>query len=80
MSGERAPLHPEVVGASGPTPVRRRRVWDVVLAILGLLATVGTVALHVVRIRAWWLPASALVLTIIGWIVSFGLYADALTP
>ena len=49
------------------------------IAVFDLLATIGTIALLVVRFRAWWLAALALVATIVGWIVSFALYGAAIS-
>ncbi|MEO8528088.1 MAG: hypothetical protein ABI435_03325 [Pseudolysinimonas sp.] len=49
------------------------------IALVGLVATVVVVVLLLRRFRAWWVAAAALVLTILGWIVSFALYAAAVT-
>lgn len=59
-------------GASGVLTI------GVVLAVLGLVATVLTVVLQRMRRRTWWLGASALLLTVIGWIVAFAVYVASL--
>lgn len=48
------------------------------IALLDFLATIGTILLLVTRRLAWWLPASAFGLTILGWIVALAIFATSL--
>ena len=50
------------------------------LAVVGLAATVVTIVLLARRRRAWWLPLATGLLTLIGWVVAFALYTDAVSP
>jgi hypothetical protein len=50
----------------------------VVLAVVGLVATVLAVVLQRMRRRTWWLGAAALLLTVVGWIVAFAVYVATL--
>ena len=49
------------------------------LAVLGLAATAVTIVLLVRRRRAWWLPLLTGVVTAVGWLIAFALYADAVS-
>jgi hypothetical protein len=49
------------------------------IAAVGILATIATIVLLVLRFRAWWVPLIAIVATIVGWIVSLSLYLAAIT-
>lgn len=48
------------------------------IALFDFLATIGTILLLVYRRLAWWLPATALGVTILGWIVAIAVFANSL--
>lgn len=50
------------------------------IAVLDLAAVVLTIVLLATRRRGWWLGLAAGVLTVVGWIVAFVLYVNAISP
>ncbi len=49
-----------------------------VIFLLGVVGTAGTVVLQVFRRRSWWAALATLVLTIGGWLVASALFTAAL--
>lgn len=53
-------------------------IFGAAIAAFDFIATVGTILLLVWRRLAWWLPAIAVGVTIIGWILAVALFAAGL--